>query len=266
MSVQTDVRDDLLATILKTAPVGILVIEAETLRILLANEQTMMTLDPGWRDRDLTGHTFPEVFAAVPIARFHTVIEGVARTGIPVHVRDYAYDGFARGRTYWNYDITPLHGIAGRCYAVMLSSIETTAHVRAQQRLEETNAALSAINALALRVNATKDLPTIFQYALDTLIALLHLDQGAVGQVDYQEGTMRLVADRSPNAFRHDLHIALDERGTLRWMDEQRSPLAVADITTDARLSEAERAMLVAGGIQSALFVPIIVNDTLYGT
>ncbi len=173
MSVQTDVRDELLATILKTAPVGILVIEPETLRILLANEQVKAILDPEWHDRDLTGYTFRDVFPETISARFHTVVQDIARTGTALHVQDYAYDGFTRGRTYWNYDITPLHDDAGQCYAVMLSSIETTAHVLAQQRLEDANTILTAINALALRVNATKDLPTIFQYALDTLVGQL---------------------------------------------------------------------------------------------
>ncbi|MHB8646110.1 MAG: GAF domain-containing protein [Thermomicrobiales bacterium] len=266
MSVQTDVRDELLATIMKTAPVGILVIEADTMRILLANEQMKHVLDPEWRDRDLTTYAFGEVFADHTAARFDTVVREVARTGRVLHVQDYPYDGFARGRTYWTYDITPLHDDTGRCYAVMLSSIETTAHLLAQQRLEETNAALTAINALALRVNATKDLPTIFQYALDTLIELLHLDQGGVGQMDYHDGALRLVADHSPVTFRRDIRIALDESDTLRWLRQEKTPLAIADVETDRRLSSDERVMLIANNVKSALFVPIIVNDTLFGT
>ena len=266
MSVQTDVRDELLATILKTAPVGILVIEPQSLRILLANEQVKAILDPEWRHRDLTGYTFLDIFAAIPAARFHTVVQDVARTGTPLHVTDYAYDGFARGRTYWNYDITPLHDEAGHCYAVMLGSTETTAHVLAQQRLEETNAALTAINALALRVNATKDLPTIFQYALDTLVELLHLDQGAIGQMDYHDRALRLVADHSPVVSRRDIRISLDTSEMLRRLRDQKTPLAIADVATDARVGADERAILVASGVRSALLVPIIVDDDLYGT
>ncbi|GEM_PF-4571526 len=266
MSVQTDVRDELLATILKTAPVGIVVIEPDTLRILLANEQVKHILDPEWLDRDLTGYTFQDVFNESTAAQFHAVVQDVARTGRVLHVQDYAYDGFARGRTYWTYDITPLHDNAGHCYAVMLSSIETTAHVLAQQRLEETNAALTAINALALRVNATKDLPTIFQYALDTLIELLRLDQGGVGRMDYHDRALRLVADHSPRAFRRDIRVPLDTSDTLRWLRAEKKALAIADVETDRRVSEDERAILVANNVKSALFVPIIVDDDLFGT
>ena len=265
MSIQTDVRDELLATILKTAPVGILVIEPDTLRILLANEQIKATLDPEWLDRDLTRYAFGEIFTD-STNQFHIVVRDIARTGKPVHVQGYAFDGFARGRTYWNYDLTPLFDESGHCYAVMLSSIETTAHIIAQQRLEEANAVLMAINALSLRINATKDLATIFQYALDTLLDLLHLDQGGIGQMDDQDGALHLVADRSPAAFRHDVRIAFDESATLRYMRETKRSLAVEDVATDTRVAPSERAILIANGVQSALFVPIVVDDDLFGT
>lgn len=266
MRVQTDVRDELLATILKTAPVGILVIEPQTLRILLANERVKATLDPVWGDRDLTGYLFPDIFTVSPSISFQSVVQDVARTGNSLHVKDYAYDGFARGRTYWNYDLTPLHDDAGYCYAVMLSSTETTAHVLAQQRLEETNAALTAINALALRVNATNDLPTIFQYALVTLIELLPFDQGAVGRVDHRDRVLRVVADHSPIRRPGSAHIPLDTSAILRWTGGRKSPLAVANVETDVRLTDDERALLTANGVKSVLFVPIIVDDHLYGT
>ena len=265
MSVQTDVRDELLATILKTAPVGILVIESETLRILLANEQVKRMLDPEWVGRDLTGYTALDVLVGIPPARLRAAVQSVVVSGTTLHLEDYAYDGFARGRTYWNDDLTPLHDDAGHCYAVMLTLVETTAHVIARQRLEETNAALTAINALALRVNATKDLPTIFQYALDALIELLHLDQGAVGRVDDRDDALRLIAVHSPDVARRDPRIPLASGGTLRWLRERKIPLAIADVETDAQVSEEERALLVANGVKSALFVPILVEDRLFG-
>ena len=113
MSVQTDVRDELLATILRTAPVGILIIEPGTLRILLANEQMQRILDPEWRDRDLTRYTVADLFVMAPAAQLRVVIDEVVRTGVAAHYRDQPYDGFARGRTYWDYDITPLCNEAG---------------------------------------------------------------------------------------------------------------------------------------------------------
>jgi len=265
MSVQTDVRDELLATILKTAPVGILVIEPETLRILLANEQVTAILDPEWRNRDLIGYTFRDVFPKTITTRFHTVVREIARNGAALHIQDYAYDGFARGRTYWNYDITPLHDDAGQCYAVMLSSIETTAHVLAQRRLEETNTVLTAINALALRVNATTDLPTIFQYALDTLIELLHLDQGVVGTVNFVDRTLCLVADRMPRHPRQDTPIPLDETFTLRAIEQYTCPVVIEDVASDPRLLPLERAIFGANGARALLLVPILVEGAWYG-
>jgi len=265
MGIQTDVRDELLATILKTAPVGIFVIESDTLRILLANKQAKAILDPEWHDRDLTGYLFPEVFTAISFAQFHAIMQDVARTGETFHIQGYAYDGFARGRTYWNDDITPLHDDAGHCYAVMLTLTETTAHVLAQQQLEETNTVLTAINALALRVNATKDLPTIFQYALDTLIELLHLDQGVVGIVNFADRTLRLVADRLPRQPRPNAPIPLDETFTLRAIEQYTCPVVIEDVASDPRLLPLERAIFGANGARALLLVPILVEGAWYG-
>ncbi len=266
MSVQADVRDELLATILRTAPVGILVIEPGTLRILLANEQVQRILDPEWQGRDLTQYTIADLFVEAGAAQFGPMIDNVVHTGVAMQYRDVPYDGFARGRTYWDYDLTPLYTEAGACYAVLLSSTETTAHVLAQHQLQETNAALIAVNALALRVNATKDLPTIFQYALDTLIALLDLDQGAIGRVDYQSRELHLIADHSPLPDRRDLRVPLDGSGTLQWMLHHQSPIVVEDVQRDTRLLGKERAILRAHHVTSALFIPIVVEGALFGS
>jgi GAF domain-containing protein len=266
MSLQTDVRDELLATILRTAPVGILIIEPGTLRVLLTNDRARRILNPEWHTRDLTRYTVGDLFSAASAAHFSAEIDSVARTGVAAHYRDEPYNGFARGLTYWDYDLTPLYNEAGACYAVMLSSTETTAHVLSRQQLEERNAALTAVNALALRITATKDLPTIFQYALDTLIDLLHLDQGGIGRVDYRSRELYLVADHSPPPHRRAIRVPLDESGTLRWVIERKAPLAIADVRTDARLPDAERALLLANRVASALFVPILVDGALYGT
>ncbi len=189
----------------------------------------------------------------------------MARTGETFHIQGYAYDGFARGRTYWNDDITPLHDDAGQCYAVMLTLTETTAQVLAQQRLEETNTVLTAINALALRVNATKDLPTIFQYALDTLIELLHLDQGVVGIVNFVDRTFRLVADRLPRQLRQDTPIPLDGTFTLRAIEEYTCPVVIEDVASDPRLLPLERTIFGANGARALLLVPILVESAWYG-
>jgi signal transduction histidine kinase len=256
MSVQADVRDELLATILKTAPVGILVIEPQTLRILLANEQVKATLGPEWLDRDLTGYTFLEVFTATSAARFHAVVQDVARTGDPLHVTDYAYDGFARGRTYWNYDLTPLRDDAGQCHAVMLSSIETTAHVLARQRLEETNAALTAINATNAQLHQQ------MQQRMTELATLTEVGATVAISLDFDEVVNRVLAaiaaliphdraflmlDESPDALRvvaarsvaapggPHLGELVPKNGSLNgWVLEHCQPIWIADIR-DAR-------------------------------
>ena len=294
MSVQAEIRDELLATILKTAPVGILVIEPRTLRILLANERIKATLDAEWLNRDLTGYTFLEVFTAIPSARFHTVVQDVARTGDSLHVEDYAYDGFARGRTYWNYDLTPLHDDAGECYAVMLSSIETTAHVLAQQRLEETNAALTAINARALHVNATNaQLHEQMQEKMTELAALTEMGATVANSLDFDEVVDRVLAaisallphdraflmlDETPTALRvvaarsasvpatDQLGMLIPKQGSLNGsVFMNRQPIRSADIG-------AEHARLPAylpnhdPLLRAAMCVPLIAREQAIGT
>jgi signal transduction histidine kinase len=263
---QADVRNELLATILKTAPVGVIVIERGSMRILLANEQATRLLDPEWWGGDLTNRQIADLFSPEEEGAFARTIEEIARTGQPVHVAERPYDRFARGRTYWNYDIAPLYDDGRRCYAVMLSSTETTAHVLARQELEATNAALTAINALALRVNATTDVSTIIRYALDTLVPLLHCDGGGIGRIDERGGVWRLVADYARRPQRHDLRLSSDGAESLRWMREHHRPLAIANVRTDPRLSDDERTILDADGVQSALFVPIFLDDDMIGT
>jgi len=266
VSVQADVRNELLATILKTAPVGVIVIERGSMRILLANEQATRLLDPEWWGGDLTNRQIADVFSPEEERAFARTIEEIARTGQPVHVAERPYDRFARGRTYWDYDIAPLYDDGGQCYAVMLSATETTAHVLARQELEETNAALTAINALALRVNATTDVSTIIRYALDTLVPLLHCDGGGIGRIDDRGRAWRLVADYARRPQRHDLCLSIDGAESLRWMREHHRPLAIANVRTDPRLSDDERTILDADGVQSALFVPIFLDDDMIGT
>jgi signal transduction histidine kinase len=288
MSVQTAVRDELLATILRTAPVGILVIEPQTLRILLANEQIKATLGPEWGDRDLTGYTFLDVFTAIPSARFHTVVQDVARTGDPLHVENYAYDGFAHGRTYWNYDLTPLHDDAGQCYAVMLSSIETTAHVLARQHIEEKNAALTAINA----TNA--DLHEQMQQRMTELATLAAVGATVVNSLDFDEVLNRVLAaigallphdraflmlDETADALRvvaahsvaapggPQLGDLVPKKGSLNgWVWEHCQPLSIADIR-DARHTipifvPPSRDSL----LRAVICVPLIARERAIGT
>ncbi|MDQ6908049.1 MAG: GAF domain-containing protein, partial [Chloroflexota bacterium] len=94
---------------------------------------------------------------------------------------------------------------------------------------------------------------------------LLHLDQGAVGRVDDRDDALRLIAVHSPDVARRDPRIPLASGGTLRWLRERKTPLAIADVETDAQVSEEERALLVANGVKSSLFVPILVEDRLFG-
>lgn len=196
MSVETDVRDGLLATILRTAPVGILVIEPGSLRVLLANEHVQRILDPAWHNRDLTQYTLSDLVTDDGAARLRGLVEEVARTGAPMQFRDRSYDGLARGRTYWNYDLTPLYDETRHCYAVMLSTTETTSHVLVQQRLEERMTELATLAEVGATVSASLDFDEVVDRVLAAVAALIPHDRAFI-MLDESADALRVVAARS---------------------------------------------------------------------
>jgi len=273
MSVQTDVRDELLATILKTAPVGILVIEAETLRILLANEQVQRMLDPEWAERDLTGYTVLDVLTGIPPTQLRAAVQSVAHSGAPVHLEDFAYDGFARGRTYWNDDLTPLHDDAGRCYAVLLTLVETTAHVLARRRLEETNAALTAINALATFAEAdgtaaaSLDFDEVVNRVLAAVAALIPHDRAFL-MLDDSPTALRVVASRPASARGGpQLGALVPKRDSLNgWVFEHCQPICVTDIRDARNTTRTYFPPTRDPHLRAVLCLPLIARGRAIGT
>ncbi len=288
MSVQTDVRDELLATILRTAPVSIIVIEAGTLRILLANEQAKRTLDPIWYDRDLASYTMTDLFGEERVANFRALVQRITRTGEPVHVRDQPFDGFARGRTYWNYDVTPLFDAAGNCHAVMLGSTDVTAHVLAQQKLEETNAALMAVAirnaqlheqmqqrmtelATLAEVGATVAVSLDFDEVVDRVLAavcaLIPHDRAFL-MLDETPDALRSVAARSATAEEVvQVGLLIPKAHSLNgWVFQSRQPLRVADVRAAGNTLPMHYPPQDDLQLRAVLCVPLIAREQAIGT
>src|ERR1700745_2499129 len=112
MRLEPVVHDELLASILATVPVGILVIDPASLRIVSANGHAQRLLDPKWHDRGLVGQEFVEVF---PASReiVQGIVHRVVELGETIHLANRPYVGLARGLTYWDADITAVRDADG---------------------------------------------------------------------------------------------------------------------------------------------------------
>lgn len=195
MAVNVELPGELLATILATAPVGVLVIDPRTLRVLLANEQYKRFLDPEWWDRDLTGYALENIVHGFAETKLPHVIQQVAETGQAIRLGSREYTGFARGATYWSYDAIPLREMAGIGAAVLFTIVEVTEQVVARREVEETNAALAILAEVNATISASLDLDEVMDRVLSAIAPLIPYERAIVA-LDNGEDSLRIVAAR----------------------------------------------------------------------
>lgn len=123
-----------LAELFEHSPACLGLFEAkEPFRVIAHNPAFQKVLDEPFRTKGVAGLTLPE-FANNP-DRVLAVYRQVAETGEPFVVERYRYDGLERGPTWWNWSLTPVRR-DGRITSLVLTSVEVTEAVLAQQKLE----------------------------------------------------------------------------------------------------------------------------------
>jgi len=123
-----------LAELFEHSPACLGLFEAkEPFRVIAHNPAFQKVLDEPFRTKGVAGLTLPE-FASNP-DRVLAVYRQVAETGEPFVVERYRYDGLERGPTWWNWSLTPVRR-DGRITSLVLTSVEVTEAVLAQQKLE----------------------------------------------------------------------------------------------------------------------------------
>ncbi|WP_370162227.1 sensor histidine kinase [Limimaricola soesokkakensis] len=123
-----------LAELFEHSPACLGLFEAEEpFRVIAHNPAFQKVLDEPFRTNGVAGLTLPE-FASNP-DRVLAVYRQVAETGEPFVVERYRYDGLERGPTWWNWSLTPVRR-DGRITSLVLTSVEVTEAVLAQQKLE----------------------------------------------------------------------------------------------------------------------------------
>jgi PAS domain S-box-containing protein len=100
-------ENELTAAITRTAPVGLYVLDAD-LRLRWANRAYREFLEEPYRSQTLEGVFVGDAVPGSGEGGALDILRTVSRTGEPAFFPEYAHLGFARGATYWRWEILPL--------------------------------------------------------------------------------------------------------------------------------------------------------------
>src|SRR6266496_1244723 len=101
------VQPALLEHILERIPVGVVILDCTSLRILYSNTYLQSLLPSPWHTQSLIGHSLREIMPNEEYKIVEPLIQDVCLTGRGVTFSDIPYEGFleTRGRTYWHLTI-----------------------------------------------------------------------------------------------------------------------------------------------------------------
>lgn len=268
MAVNVEIPGELLATILATAPVGVLVIDPWTLRVLLANEQYKQFLDPEWWGRDLTSYALGEIIRDFAETNLPRVLQQIAETGQPMRLGNREYTGFARGVTYWSYDAIPLREMAGIGAAVLFTIVEVTEQVVARREVEDTNAALAILAEVNATISASLDLDEVMDRVLSAIAPLIPYERAMVVLDDGQNGLRIVAARRQGKQDTPLLGTILPKHGSLNG-EVFRAARAIL-VRDFHKMAETQQEIFFPTSfdpdLHAALCVPLIARDAVIGT
>lgn len=145
-------------------PVGVALFDARDLRLLQANPCFHASLDPEWQQGQAIGHSLTEFLPRAEHSGSIALFRQVAATGIPYQTEAYASSAFARGLTYWDWSLNPIRHANGQIVHLLLTLIDVTARVVAQQQAQQARTALALTSqALEIEQQRMKLLETLTQ-------------------------------------------------------------------------------------------------------
>ncbi|HMA34701.1 MAG TPA: ATP-binding protein, partial [Chloroflexia bacterium] len=119
-------------------PAGIVALSPPDFRVREVNRAYLQFLDEPFRSgsRDLHGLPLAAFLPQAAESGVLALVERAAASGAPVQVAEFAYPGFSRGVTYWDWSLVPLQETpGGPVTEVVWLAVERTSQVLAQQRL-----------------------------------------------------------------------------------------------------------------------------------
>ncbi len=130
---------NLAEAVIDNAPAGIVVFgmdDAFTVRA--ANARYGALLDAHWRERSIVGVGARDILPNPGVADIMGIFRRVATSGEMFAVREYQFEGFARGEAYFDWSLVPLRVGGDETITGLLAlATEVTDRVLSQQRIEE---------------------------------------------------------------------------------------------------------------------------------
>ncbi|HEX8695013.1 MAG TPA: ATP-binding protein [Longimicrobium sp.] len=135
-------REERLEGIVAGAPVGIVLLDADTFTVREANEFYHQFLEGEWRRPGaIVGHATPEFIPDWHAAGLQETFERVRDSGQAFEISEFEFHGFARGTTYFRFTLQPIPA-GPRPRYLLLMVVEITEQVLARRRAEAERRAL----------------------------------------------------------------------------------------------------------------------------
>src|SRR6266699_2180796 len=257
------VQPALLEHILERIPVGVVILDCTSLRILYSNTYLQSLLPSPWHTQSLIGHSLREIVPHEEYKIVEPLIQEVCLTGRGVTFSDIPYEGFleTRGRTYWHVSIEfPINSISSTSYEgettedvqkpehrVLVTIKDVTNQVRSSLHL---NAIHHISSAILERFALPQVLDSILQAVQDlvgpTRCAILLINHsmsvGKMGTPDFKEQnedkadprrgstpTVTIAAQKGLHLSSQDWHPQVNEQLLLGQVLRTRRSLVIPD-------------------------------------
>ncbi len=135
---EVDARRRFVQTVVESTPVGIAAFGVDAdFTVRMANDQYLQLLDPSWRDTGITGHGVREVVPDADAAGLIALAQQVIERGESIMLREFEFNGFARGAGYFDASIVPLRESGAHVTGVLTVVADVTERVESRHRIEE---------------------------------------------------------------------------------------------------------------------------------
>ncbi len=135
---EIDERRRFVQTVVESAPVGIAAFGVDAdLAVRMANGQYLQLLDEPWRGAGIMGHGMREFVPDADAAGLTALVRQVIEREEPLVLREFEFNGFARGPGYYDASIVPLREAGARVSGVLTVVADVTERVQSRQRIEE---------------------------------------------------------------------------------------------------------------------------------
>ncbi|MGE5603357.1 MAG: PAS domain-containing protein, partial [Nitrososphaerales archaeon] len=273
-SMALDVERARLAAVIENMPVGVILAEAPSGRLVLSNRRA----EEIWR------HPFipaPELEAYGAYRGFRAdgrpykpeewPLARSLATGEEVHGEEI---DFQRGDGTWgvmSVSSAPIYDREGRIIAAVVSFAEITERIESERALRHTRDELASLLTASQTLVSTLDLPQVLALLVQELRAVIESDGVTIYLIDGDDLVVQEYVGPLPRDEALATRMALRKTAGLWQSVRDRKPVYITDLAEDTPLArawhapQAEDQRRLAGDARSYLAVPIVYKDKPIG-